>query len=403
MMPLKEKIAVIGGGVSGITTAITLQLFGLETTCYAKQLVGDGIEANPRFASQYPAASVIPHSVYTGELEQLFPASQSIFDRLHILGDFHVTMHRHFEVFEFEKEPPAYSTNLDNFSFIREGFKEDIPQRRNAPRLDGWAFDCYVAEWPSYIHKLYNFYQQLGGHIQEKKIQQGEIAQIPADIVVNCAGLGSLELVDDPASAQLIRGHLVHVYDLPLVRNKNDQIVSYNYTPDLSVYSTAGKSSDVYFYPIGRQWILGGSRQYGILDRDDQWQGEMYPDDVSIDGVDVPRPIITLNREILSHSFDIIPDLSELNVRAYVGYRFIRKDTEPGLRLEAEEISDKLVVHNYGHGGAGVTLSWGCALKVLQYVKRTGVKVFLDQNLENKVKQKSLSFWLKYSYSKYLE
>ena len=33
-------------------------------------------------------------------------------------------------------------------------------------------------------------------------------------------------------------------------------------------------------------------------------------------------------------------------------------------RLDAETISGKLIVHNYGHGGCGITLSWGCADKV---------------------------------------
>ncbi len=33
-------------------------------------------------------------------------------------------------------------------------------------------------------------------------------------------------------------------------------------------------------------------------------------------------------------------------------------------RLDAESASGKLIVHNYGHGGAGITLSWGCAAKV---------------------------------------
>jgi glycine/D-amino acid oxidase-like deaminating enzyme len=32
-----------------------------------------------------------------------------------------------------------------------------------------------------------------------------------------------------------------------------------------------------------------------------------------------------------------------------------------GPRLEAEQIGDTLVIHNYGHGGSGWSLSWGCA------------------------------------------
>src|ERR1700716_2720693 len=38
-------------------------------------------------------------------------------------------------------------------------------------------------------------------------------------------------------------------------------------------------------------------------------------------------------------------------------------------RLDAETISRKFIVHNYGHGGCGITLSWGCAAKVRDIVK----------------------------------
>jgi glycine/D-amino acid oxidase-like deaminating enzyme len=38
-------------------------------------------------------------------------------------------------------------------------------------------------------------------------------------------------------------------------------------------------------------------------------------------------------------------------------------------RLDAQTISGKFIVHNYGHGGAGITLSWGCAAKVRDIVK----------------------------------
>src|SRR5882724_10465191 len=38
-------------------------------------------------------------------------------------------------------------------------------------------------------------------------------------------------------------------------------------------------------------------------------------------------------------------------------------------RLDAENISQKFVIHNYGHGGAGITLSFGCAAKVRDIVR----------------------------------
>jgi D-amino-acid oxidase len=38
------------------------------------------------------------------------------------------------------------------------------------------------------------------------------------------------------------------------------------------------------------------------------------------------------------------------------------------VRLEAEERGAGTVVHCYGHGGAGVTLAWGCAEEVVELV-----------------------------------
>lgn len=49
-----------------------------------------------------------------------------------------------------------------------------------------------------------------------------------------------------------------------------------------------------------------------------------------------------------------------------LGIRPVRK---PTFRLETERIGQKAIVHNYGHGGAGITMSWGCAVEVLRLVR----------------------------------
>src|SRR3954470_21997237 len=46
-------------------------------------------------------------------------------------------------------------------------------------------------------------------------------------------------------------------------------------------------------------------------------------------------------------------------IRTVVGLRPYRAE---GFVLTNERLGEKVVVHNYGHGGGGVSLSWGVAL-----------------------------------------
>jgi glycine/D-amino acid oxidase-like deaminating enzyme len=52
----------------------------------------------------------------------------------------------------------------------------------------------------------------------------------------------------------------------------------------------------------------------------------------------------------------------------------LRPFRAPGFRLAAEKLDDKLCVHNYGHGGAGITLSWGTAQLATEEVIKSGQK-----------------------------
>ncbi|MGI8836360.1 MAG: FAD-dependent oxidoreductase [Pyrinomonadaceae bacterium] len=53
-------------------------------------------------------------------------------------------------------------------------------------------------------------------------------------------------------------------------------------------------------------------------------------------------------------------------IREVVGLRPYRPE---GFRVEAERVGNKLLVHNYGHGGAGITLSWGTAALALDLAR----------------------------------
>src|SRR6266478_3273578 len=56
-------------------------------------------------------------------------------------------------------------------------------------------------------------------------------------------------------------------------------------------------------------------------------------------------------------------------IREVVGLRPYRPE---GFKVEAERIGEKLLVHNYGHGGAGITLSWGTASLAVDVLSEPG-------------------------------
>lgn len=62
----------------------------------------------------------------------------------------------------------------------------------------------------------------------------------------------------------------------------------------------------------------------------------------------------------------------EREIRTIAGLRPFRPS---GFRVSTEKVGDKICVHNYGHGGAGITLSWGTAQLASEMVLASGHKV----------------------------
>jgi D-amino-acid oxidase len=56
-------------------------------------------------------------------------------------------------------------------------------------------------------------------------------------------------------------------------------------------------------------------------------------------------------------------------IRTTVGLRPFRPS---GFVIRGEKLDDRTIVHNYGHGGAGVSLSWGTAQLAIEEAAKTG-------------------------------
>ena len=98
-----------------------------------------------------------------------------------------------------------------------------------------------------------------------------------------------------------------------------------------------------------------------IVQKDIEFLGYNESDDTTFTSDEIED-----NEYILSKCEELWPELDRTKiVGTAVGLRPSRHE----IRLEEESIKDKKIIHNYGHGGAGVTLSWGCADEVVKLLK----------------------------------
>ncbi|HHP7237945.1 FAD-dependent oxidoreductase [Longibacter sp.] len=376
------SISVLGGGISGVTTAVMLRLLGHGVTIYTDRRTDRAYGSHdPMTASLYPAASVIPHAVTVDNPADHLADTQAFFEVLRHAKDFGVRRQLHFEVFEAPEPDPDYAPALIDYRRLADS-PLCPPSRRGAGPLHGWHFQVYFAETPVYLRRLFRLFDGLGGRIVRRTVTPDTLADIPGEVLVNALGGAAPTLFPDERPASYIRGILVLVPSTGLPRHRDTgQHLSYNYTPSSTAYAQAdGSPAGVYAYPRRDVWVLGGTKQDGHLDRDGRWVGEPLVGetvDLPVPGADdgripVPRPILDMNREILVDLTGEAPDMSDAH--AVFGYRYARDPDGDGVRLGTGRSPDgRLVAHNTGHGGAGVTLSWSSALRVARALQTAGV------------------------------
>lgn len=183
------------------------------------------------------------------------------------------------------------------------------------PYRDGWQFVAPVVDMSLYLPWLQRRLETAGGTVTRMAL-----AGIPdrAEVVVNATGLAAGPLTKD-REVTPVRGQVVVVEQFGLEQ----------WWLDID--------GPTYVVPRTNEVVVGGTDEVGSWDS---------------------APALGTADEILARAARLVPEVAEARVlRHRVGLRPERT----AVRVEEEKRDGQRIVHCYGHGGAGVTLSWGCA------------------------------------------
>ena len=330
MTSSEPDVLVIGAGVSGLTTAVCLAEAGAAVKISAA-LPPD------RTTSAVAGAIWGPHLVGMDDRVERWGAT-TLARLLELTagraaGPAGVRMVTGRQACRTAADPPGWAASLDGFRLCADG---ELPEGF----ASGWWFTAPVMTMPMYLGYLLARFRAAGGELdaggepgaagpgqlpgdQTFGSLDEAIASTTAGVIVNCSGMGARSLVPD-AEMLPVRGQVVVT--------ANPGITEF--------FIGLGDESAglIYLFPHQDTVVVGGTEERG------SWRLEPDP--------------ATAER-ILRDAAAIEPRLRGAGIVAHrVGLRPVR----PAVRLEAEALAGgRTLVHNYGHGGAGVTLSWGCA------------------------------------------
>ncbi len=354
------NISIVGGGISGLTTAFLLQSLGFKTQIISEFFLTDSFTTRPPFfGSLSPAASIIPHSLYGPHILPSFIDSQEVFRTLLDKDQSGIKVHTHYEIFEDNRDPYDYCEYMDHFEPIDNSWSA-VPKLDTSTEISGWRYNCLFADWNIYPHFLMNKYLSMNGKVVRKKLTAEDMRNLDADYIFNCSGLGSVELFNDTEN-EVYLGHTI-ILDGVDEKILNGRDISYNFEPGKNLYVTQNNMvQDVYAYSRSGQILLGGSRLAGRI-LNGKYSGDLPITPILTDNdISMSAHIYNLNKDIIRSFYGIDLD-GFVNKEFRKGYRYIRNKLD-GLRIEREQINDSPVYHNYGNGGGGVTVSWGASLR----------------------------------------
>ena len=307
------QCTILGAGVSGLSCAIELLKSNIDVKILSKV-------RSPNTVSDVAAAVWYPFLVEPVVKTDKWSV-ETYFQLIKLMEDFPdtgISMRIGREYLREKRTPPGWSKDIEHFRILEV---EEIPDEY----IYGWEFEVPVIEMQKYMPWLENRVFSLGGSIEEMSFDR--IDDVEENIIINCTGLGAREICNDLELVP-VRGQVLYLDQDPIVGHFDQQ-----------------KETLAYTIPRSDVTVLGGTAQMG-------------------DYTESPRE--EDSEEILRKCELMWPDLDRKKIVGIgVGLRPSRNE----LRLEYENVNDKHIIHNYGHGGAGVTLSWGCATEVMRLLQ----------------------------------
>lgn len=303
---MAQTVAVVGAGVSGLTCAVVFAERGYRTVILAEQ-IGAGTTSAAAGAIWYPYDAGPSGQAIAWALETY----RTLFDLAGNPGS-GVSI---IELREFSRtgeiEIPEWAPPLGARRLVSE-----IPTKFSS----GFALNVPLIDPPIYLEYLARRLGEAGGEIHSNRcFAKLEEVDPRFDFVINCTGIGARTLVPDP-DLEPHRGQIAIVpkIDLPGAVVCND-------------------SPLMYAIPRTTDCVFGGTNDLS--------------DDCAIDSAATTSIVAECSRVLGIKEPDVLGER--------VGLRPFRHS---GVRVERAQLHDgRTLIHNYGHGGSGFTLSWGCA------------------------------------------
>jgi D-amino-acid oxidase len=305
-------VLVIGAGVSGLTTGICLAEAGLSVTIRTA--------ARPEQTTSV-AAGAVWGAARVGPPDRVLEWGRVGLEALAKLATEPGTGVRMADGWEVSRAPlaPHYWTEL--ITDLRICEQVEPP----GGFTHGWHYSAPLATMPVYLGYLSARFERAGGRLEVSPV--GSLAELAgaAPVVVNCSGAAARELVPDPAVVP-VRGQVV------IAANPGIEEFLIDRDPEPPWI--------VYMFPHGEQILLGGTNEEGNSDKEPQTE---------------------IAERIVANCAAIDPRLRGVEI---LGHRIGFRPCRPEVRLESEPLDGGVLWHNYGHGAAGVSLSWGCAAEI---------------------------------------